>query len=138
MLSITTRSEEETRRLGKDIAKLLKGGGVLALFGNLGSGKTTFIKGLARGFGIRKAITSPTFVLFRPYPITGKTFYHFDLYRLKTGRELEELGLNEILRNPKNIVVIEWPQKAKRFLPKGTIQIRFAYGKKSNERLINI
>src|SRR3989338_117961 len=110
MISVISRSEEETKRIGKDVAQVLKGGEILSLSGNLGSGKTTFVKGMARGFGIRKAITSPTFVLFRPYPITGKTFYHFDLYRLKTSRELNELGLIEILRNPKNIVAVEWPE----------------------------
>ncbi|MDP3993681.1 MAG: tRNA (adenosine(37)-N6)-threonylcarbamoyltransferase complex ATPase subunit type 1 TsaE [Candidatus Doudnabacteria bacterium] len=139
MISVISRSEEETRRMGENVAKLLKGGEVIALSGNLGSGKTTFVKGLARGFGIRKAITSPTYILFRPYKLRrGRVFYHFDLYRLKSVRELSELGLHEILENGKNIVAIEWPQKAKKFLPKGTIHIRFTHGKKPNERLVTI
>ena|SRR3989344_4964461 len=139
MISVISRSEEETKRIGKDVAQVLKGGEILSLSGNLGSGKTTFVKGMARGFGIRKAITSPTYVLFRPYKLRrGKTFYHFDLYRLSGGRALRELGLDEILANRQNIVAVEWPQKAKRFLPKGTIQIRFTHGKKPSERLITI
>lgn len=121
---------------------------VLALKGDLGSGKTTFTQGFIRGLGIRKKITSPTFVLFKSYKLQAKSYklkatshkriYHIDCYRLRQAKELMDLGLKEILVNPQNIVLIEWPEKIIKHLPKNAVQIEFKHGEKENERIIKI
>ncbi len=138
-MRVISESPTETKKFAYTFASFLKGGEVLALVGNLGSGKTTFIKGLKKGLGIKDKITSPTFVLINSYRIQGekpKIFYHLDLYRLKRTRELIELGLTEILEGHQNIVAIEWPKKARRFLPPYTIFLKFTHGKKPNQRII--
>ena len=94
---IKTNSASETIRIGKRIGALLQPGDVVALVGDLGTGKTHLIKGLAGGVGVRKAtsVSSPSFTLINEYP--GKIpFYHFDLYRLETETEAEDLGLEEV------------------------------------------
>lgn len=109
-------SEAETKKIAKDFAKLLKGGDVVALFGDLGSGKTVFVKGLARGLGIKTTITSPTFVLIKSYPIyraqKSLNFYHLDLYRVSGAKDIESLGLEELFSKDA-IVVIEWADRLK-------------------------
>jgi tRNA threonylcarbamoyladenosine biosynthesis protein TsaE len=141
MLKIISTSANETKMLAETFAKKLKGGEVLALSGNLGSGKTTFVKGLARGLGIKQKIQSPTFAIrneFKLKKTKPKIFYHLDLYRLKSVKDLAELGIAEWLCGPTAITAIEWPEKAKRLLPKRTVYIRFSHTKKPNERTIKI
>jgi tRNA threonylcarbamoyladenosine biosynthesis protein TsaE len=118
-----------------------KGAVVLALKGDLGSGKTTFTQGFLRGLGIRGKAQSPTFVIFKRFALRDLPFtnvYHFDCYRIKKADELKILGIKEILENPKNIVLIEWPERIKNILPKNIRKIEFKHGKKENERLIKI
>jgi len=146
MVVYITNSAEETENLGKKVAKQLPGK-IFALVGELGSGKTTFVKGFARGLGIRKRITSPSFVLIRRYKISKKSFalctlrfaflYHIDLYRLERPSEAKGLGLEEIWSNPYNIITIEWAEKIKKLLPKKGIDIKFEYTGK-NKRKITI
>lgn len=131
-----TKSSEETKDLARKIAKNLKGGEVLLLFGNLGSGKTTFVQGLAEGLGIKERIISPTFIIIRHHKLKDRVFYHVDLYRIESSKELEELGLNEILNNKENIIAIEWAEKLKT-LPKIRTEIYFEYISE-NEREITI
>ena len=119
----------------------LKSALVVGLAGNLGSGKTTFIQGFARGLGIRHRLTSPTFLIIRSYELgirNYKKLYHVDAYRIKKPKELSALGFKEIIADPKNIVLIEWANKVKRLLPKKTLWIQFKHGKKENERLIGV
>lgn len=107
-----TKSEVETRKLGENIARKIKRGGVVFLFGDLGAGKTTFVKGVAAGLGLKKRILSPTFTIFRQYPLSeDQTFYHIDLYRVGAVSDLKSLGLEEVFDNSKNIILIEWPEK---------------------------
>lgn len=129
---IITNSFEETQTLAFDFAKTLKKGAVLALYGDLGSGKTTFVQGLAKSFGIEKKIISPTFIIMRTYG----HFYHVDLYRVETEKDVEGLGLLEIINDPENIVVIEWPEKIEHLLPKKTISIAFEYLKDDQRRIV--
>lgn len=133
---ITTASETQTKYLGKTLGKTFKGGEILALIGNLGSGKTTFLQGLAAGLGLKTKIKSPTFLICSHYP--NKNFYHFDLYRLKNQRELLDLGFTEIIADPKNIVAIEWADKLKRHFPENTICLEFRYGHNPRERVISL
>lgn len=122
-----TNSAFETEKFGEKLAKKVKKGGIIALYGELGSGKTTFVRGLARGLGIKKRVLSPTFIFIRPYKINSKILYHIDLYRINKFEETRGLGLEEILSKPKNIVVIEWAEKVKKILPKKRIDIHFNY-----------
>jgi len=100
----------------------------------LGSGKTTFVQGFLRGLGIKKKITSPTFVIAKNY----KQAYHIDCYRIKKADELLKLGLREVLENPQNIVLIEWAEKIKKILPKNFVWLKFEHGPKENIRVIRL
>jgi tRNA threonylcarbamoyladenosine biosynthesis protein TsaE len=117
MVKIITRSEKETFEFAKKYAQTLKGGEVIGLIGDLGAGKTVFVKGVAAGLGIKKTITSPTFVLMKVYPVrkhkTIKNLVHIDAYRLKG--EVWDLGLNEYLNN-ETAIIIEWPSKIRNYL----------------------
>ncbi|MCL5095220.1 MAG: tRNA (adenosine(37)-N6)-threonylcarbamoyltransferase complex ATPase subunit type 1 TsaE [Patescibacteria group bacterium] len=130
---IFTKSAEQTQKLGEKFAQDLKSGGIICLYGDLGSGKTTFVQGLARGLGIKQRILSPTFLIVREYP----NFYHLDLYRLQKSEEIADLGFREMIENPQNVVVIEWAEKAKNLLPKERIEINFEIVNE-NERKITI
>lgn len=132
--------------MGERIANNLKGGETLFLTGDLGSGKTTFIQGLARSLGIEKRVISPTFILMRKYDIPLlhqpkgiNNFYHIDLYRLegKVESELRNIGVEDIWGKKENIVAIEWAEKATGIYPKGTIWIKFELVGK-NKRKISI
>lgn len=140
-MEILTKSAKETQKLGEKLATDLKGGQILALYGELGSGKTTFVQGLARGLGIRRRIISPTFVFIRQYPVTDHrsliTFYHVDLYRIDKIEDTRGLGLEEILSDPGDVTAIEWAEKIKKILPKKRIDIYFEYVK-NNQRRIKI
>lgn len=121
---IQTKNADLTQKLGFEMAKGLKTGAIFALFGDLGSGKTTFVQGLAEGLGIKNKIISPTFIIVRKYE---PNFYHVDLYRIEGSKDLESLGLDEILADKSNIVAIEWPEKIEKFLPKKRIDLHFKY-----------
>jgi tRNA threonylcarbamoyladenosine biosynthesis protein TsaE len=149
--SITTANFKDTENLGFELGSKLKNGAIFVLYGNLGSGKTTFVQGLARGLGISKKIISPTFIIVRKYqtkikdlhsghsaelsrsPGSGqakskiKNFYHIDLYRIEKETDLKGLGLEEILNDKSNIVAIEWPEKIEKLLPTGIKRIYFEY-----------
>lgn len=132
-----TKTSEETKKLGQELAKKLSGGDLVALYGDLGSGKTTFVQGLARGLGIQKRIISPTFTIMRTYVVKSKmgalreqnpkVFYHIDLYRIESFIDIESLGIKEILNNPGSIVVVEWADKLGSLLPKKRIDMHFIY-----------
>jgi tRNA threonylcarbamoyladenosine biosynthesis protein TsaE len=124
---IQTKNTSETIRLGKRIGEHLRPGDVVALAGELGTGKTQLIKGVAAGVGIGKPtyVTSPSFTLINEY--TGKIpFYHIDLYRLKSEKEAEELGLEELFQS-KGITVVEWADKIPSLLPNEILWINIHY-----------
>lgn len=136
MKQLISHSENETRKIAKRLAKKITHG-VIALTGELGAGKTIFVQGFAQGAGIKEKIISPTFVLIRQHKIpSGSTLYHVDLYRLDGQKNIEELGLKELMLNPKNIVLIEWAEKAENILPKETTRIDIK--KDANKRIITI
>lgn len=137
-----SRSDKDTKLLGKNIAERIKKGTVVALTGNLGSGKTTFVQGMAEGLGIKQRIISPTFIIMRKYEIKKNKpiyFYHVDLYRLEGNikSELLNLGLADEIKNEKSLITIEWAEKAKDFLPAKTVWIDFEITD-DNERKIRI
>lgn len=118
MKKFITSSNKETKQLAATLAvrQTHRKPLILALIGELGAGKTTFVQGFAKGLGVKDKIISPTFIIIRQYPTN---FYHIDLYRVNS---FQELGLKEILENPDNIILIEWAEKIKD-LPKNTIKI---------------
>jgi len=122
-----TKNFEQTRLLGKKLAKRLKPGDILAFYGNLGSGKTTFIQGLALGLNVKRRIISPTFIIVRHYKLEKGNFYHIDLYRTQNVNDLLSVGLGEIISNNENIVTIEWAEKLDKLLPKKRYDLKFSY-----------
>jgi tRNA threonylcarbamoyladenosine biosynthesis protein TsaE len=132
----TTYNFKETQKLGYDFAGALQKGEVICLYGELGSGKTTFTQGLAQGLGIKNRIISPTFVIIRSHSLKSGMFYHVDLYRIETEKDIENLGLEEIMNDPKNIVVIEWAEKLKSLLPKNRIEIKFVNEKENLRKIV--
>lgn len=115
-MRLKTKTAFETRAIGQKLAEKVKNGGVIALYGRLGAGKTTLVQGLAKGLGINQRIVSPTFIIIRRY----NHFWHIDLYRID---DVSNLGIEEILSDKKNIVAIEWPDKIEKILPPGTLKI---------------
>lgn len=123
-----TKSEEETFVLAQEFAGKLVGGEVLCLIGDLGAGKTALTKGLAKGLGVKNIITSPTFVLLKPYSAKLNNInklVHIDAYRLDSGAELEYIGADEYFKDKKCVTVIEWADRVKDIWPKDVIEIRF-------------
>lgn len=110
---------------------------VIALEGELGAGKTTFAKGLAKALGIKTKIKSPTFNLIKYYSASSNILYHIDCYRLRDHRDLLLLGIREIISKPENIVLIEWSDRVREILPKKHIKIHIDHISK-NERKITI
>ncbi len=110
-ISVRTRSSKETERVGETLAACLSTPIKIALIGDLGTGKTTFTRGLARGFGIEK-IRSPSFTLINIYR-GEKNLYHVDLYRLSSAEDIYSLGLQDALLDPEGVVVVEWAEKGR-------------------------
>ena len=121
MIELISDSAEKTKIIGKLIGSILRPNDVLALFGELGAGKTVFVQGLALGLGVSESPVSPSFVIVSEY--NGKIpLYHIDLYRLSEGIEIEELGIEEYFTKG-GIAVIEWAERGKDFLPEEYIGI---------------
>ena len=112
---------------------------VIALSGELGSGKTTFSQGFLKALGVKQAVISPTFLIIRRYGLKKLSFtsaFHIDCYRIERPEELVALSLKEIVSNPEYIVLIEWPELVKKYLPKDTLWIYLRHGVKKNEKTI--
>lgn len=135
-MEISTHSPEETKELAVKIATKIKKGDVIALYGDLGAGKTTFTRYLAEALGSVSRVQSPTFVVARRYG-GSIPIQHLDLYRLTSEDELEDIGISELLADEEGVVIIEWPQVAEKFLPESTIRIYFEYVEE-NERKIKV
>ncbi len=147
MIRITTQSAQETKKIAATLAKeILKNPAknqarMVALKGNLGSGKTTFTQGFAKALGVKDRVLSPTFVLIKIYTITSpyfKYFIHIDCYRIKSPRDLLSLGVARMFQDKKAIILIEWPERIRSLLPSDRLHILFQHGKSPNERLIRI
>ena len=113
---VTTRSAEATRRLAAELATGLPPDTTLALHGDMGVGKTTFVQGLARGLGVREPVTSPTFAIYSVHKGTPRTLVNLDAYRLDNERQVEALLLDEFLTSPW-LLAVEWPDKIPGWLP---------------------
>jgi tRNA threonylcarbamoyladenosine biosynthesis protein TsaE len=134
---VTTNSPEETEGLGKDLASVLERGDVVALVGELGSGKTRFVQGIARGLDITGYVKSPSFTIVNVYDGArgGRLpLYHIDLYRIGSGGELDGLGLEEYIYGD-GVSVIEWADRAFDMLPDGALVVRFVYKGETRRRI---
>lgn len=137
MIAIT-KSREETIKLGEKLAKTLKPGNVIALIGELGSGKTTLTKGIAKGLGVKEGyryVNSPSFVIIKEYK--GKKFplYHFDVFRLDANGGEGTIGYDEYFYGG-GVCVVEWADRIKKLLPKKRIEIKIGITKDNNRKVI--
>jgi tRNA threonylcarbamoyladenosine biosynthesis protein TsaE len=151
-LEIITENAQQTQKVGEVLAEeILRNRSqnqkalVIGLEGDLGSGKTTFIQGLARGFKIKEKITSPTFVIMKRYSFKGcgswapkknNWLYHIDCYRISKPKDLIDLDFKEILSQSQNIIVVEWAERVKKILPLDILWIKFEYLDKDKRRII--
>jgi tRNA threonylcarbamoyladenosine biosynthesis protein TsaE len=133
---VDTHSPEETRQWASELARQLKPGSVIALHGDLGAGKTCFVKGLAEGLGINRPVTSPTFTLVNEYPGTH-LLAHIDLYRLYSADDILASGLEDYFE-PDGITVIEWAERADELLPPHTLHIFFEALDEEQSRRIRV
>ncbi len=149
-----SNNPSQTKRIGKALAeKILKGelektAQILALQGDLGGGKTTFLQGFAKGLGVKDKILSPTFVILRKFKIKKqsyrktkstakfKTFYHIDCYRIGKPKEILSLGFKKIISGSQNIVAVEWAEHIKKILPQSAILINFEFIGKNKRKIV--
>jgi len=133
----TTKSAEETIALGRELASLLAPPKIVLLRGNLGAGKTTIVKGIAQGFKAAEEedVTSPTFTLIHEYRGPKATLYHVDLYRIDTQRELETLGLDDMM-TPDSVLLIEWGEKFARFEEERDVEIAIDRVAENERRIV--
>ena len=122
----TTKTEAQTLALGSRLGRLLKGYDVVCLDGDLGSGKTTLTRGLAKGAGSRNRVASPTFALARIYRSPRWLIYHVDLYRVSPD-QTRDIGLEEFTSDPRGICVVEWPKAGAAYYPQDRLEVRLAH-----------
>lgn len=134
-MEITSRSIADTAQAAREIYKEIArgrgghGAAVVSLTGELGAGKTTFVQELARALGVEERVQSPTFVIEKVYKIKKSEHFshliHFDAYRIENTEEIKRLGWHELVRDPENLVVVEWGERIRDILPSGTKHIQF-------------
>lgn len=139
---LITNNSAQTRKLGEILAKELRGGEIVCLTGELGSGKTTFAQGVLKGLGAKGPYTSPTFIVLKHYKIknTGKNskvenIYHIDVYRVG-AKDILDLGWEEIIAGENNVVIVEWAERIKSIIPKRAAWIKFEYRGKDEREII--
>lgn len=134
MKEVRIRNEEDTKAFGRKLAEELRAGDILALIGDLGTGKTTLTKSIAAGLGVTEDITSPTFNIVNEYHSGRLPLYHFDVYRLESGADLFEIGGEEYF-DAGGVCIIEWADLVAEALPDDTKVIFLEYGAQEGERI---
>lgn len=134
MKTVILKNEEQTKTFGMDLGSRLQKGDILALIGDLGTGKTALTKAIALGMGITDTITSPTFTIVQEYTTGRLPLYHFDVYRINDPEELFELGYEEYFFG-QGVCVIEWADLIEELLPEETKIIHLEYGAGEGERI---
>jgi len=133
----TVSTAEETERVAADLARTLRPGDVVALDGELGSGKTSFVRGLAGGLGCEGVVTSPTFVRMQRYTGDGGEFVHIDAYRFEGDADLAQLGWDELVDDRRAVIAIEWAVRVAHALPERRVDVTLAYAE-GDARIIRI
>ena len=123
--TLELKDEAATLEAGREFSKMLHNGLTVYLHGNLGAGKTTFVRGVLQGLGHTGKVKSPTYTLVEPYLVSGFNVYHFDLYRFNDADEWEAAGFREYF-NEKSICLVEWPEKAGNLLPLASFDIKIS------------
>ena len=131
---IYIKNEEETIKFGTELAERLTPGTVIALIGDLGTGKTSLTKSIAAALGIEEIITSPTFNIVKEYDSGRLPLYHFDVYRIGDVDEMYELGYEEYFYG-KGVSIVEWADLIEEIMPEDTLTINIEYGEKEGERI---
>jgi tRNA threonylcarbamoyladenosine biosynthesis protein TsaE len=126
MKPIFLKDEAATLQLGQTLSHIIDHIAILYLSGDLGAGKTTFVRGLLSGMGHQGFVKSPTFTIVEPYTDTKKPVYHFDLYRLNDPEALEYMGIRDYLHH-KHLCIFEWPELGEGFVPAADLSIHFAF-----------
>jgi len=135
-MKFISKSIKDTQEFASEFAKDLKPGAIVLLKGDLGAGKTTFVKYVVKSLGSKDLVTSPTFTLLNEYN-AKVAVYHFDMYRLKDGAEAVDCGLDEILRKNDGVCFVEWPEKVKSILPKNCYVVNITSGT-NGERIFEV
>ena len=133
--------EKETEDKAKNFASLIKGfknSLLINLIGNLGAGKTTFVRGLIQEFGFDEFVKSPTFTIVESYESDNLKVFHFDLYRIEDDKELQAIGVEDYLTEENAITLVEWPEKSKRYFNNPDYIIELNHCDNHEKRLINI
>jgi tRNA threonylcarbamoyladenosine biosynthesis protein TsaE len=136
-MNIALETPEDTEALGAALWQALPEKCLLFLYGELGAGKTTLVRGLLRAAGHQGAVKSPTYTLVEEYEVNGRRLFHFDLYRLKDPEELEWMGMDDYL-NQNALCCIEWPQMGAGFLPIADLEVRLNYFQQQRTAEINV
>jgi tRNA threonylcarbamoyladenosine biosynthesis protein TsaE len=134
---IVLKNETDTRSLGAALAKDMQPNQVYALVGDLGAGKTTLAKAIARGLGVSETLTSPTFTIVQEYDSGRLPLYHFDVYRVNDEDELFEIGLEDYFHRG-GVCLIEWADLIEDLLPEGVVRVTLTYGEEEGERICSI
>lgn len=132
--TIIIKNETETTDFGVNLGRKVRPGSVIALMGDLGTGKTTLTKAIAKGLGISDMITSPTFNIVKEYKDGRLPLYHFDVYRIGDVEEMYELGYEEYFYG-NGVCVVEWADLIEELLPEDAVRIQIEYGVKEGERI---
>ena len=146
MMVVRTQKTAETKHIAALLAEEMnawspKGARVVALVGDLGAGKTTFVQWFARALGIKETVHSPTFVILKTYHVQNTKYkirhvVHIDCYRISSPKELIHLGFKELVRDKDAVILVEWADRIRSLLPKDALWIRFEHGEEKNERFI--
>jgi tRNA threonylcarbamoyladenosine biosynthesis protein TsaE len=131
------KNEAETAAFGRELAAAAAPGTVIALIGDLGTGKTTLTKAIAEGLGVTETVTSPTFAIIKEYESGRMPLYHFDVYRVGGAEEMYALGFEEYFYG-NGLTVVEWADRTEELLPPLAIVIRLDYGQDENERIVRV
>ena len=131
---IVIKNEEETKKFGEKLCEKLTAGSIVALTGDLGTGKTTLTKAIAAGLGVTDVITSPTFNIIKQYDNGRLPLYHFDVYRIGDVDEMYEIGYEEYFFGD-GVCVIEWADLIEEIIPDDAVRIEIEYGEKEGERI---
>lgn len=135
MTELISKSVEDTENIGINLSRHLKGTEIIALYGDLGAGKTAFTRGLVKGLGMEDQVSSPTFSIVNEY-LGNIPVYHFDMYRIDNWDDLYSIGFFDYI--DKGILVIEWSENIEGALPDNYMKITITYGKNDNERIFKI
>ena len=132
--TITIKNEEDTRRFGLELAEKCTPGTVIALIGNLGTGKTTLTKYIAEGLGIEGPITSPTFTIVQEHRDGRLPLFHFDVYRITDPEDMFEIGADEYFYG-KGVSIVDWAEQIMEVMPEETLFVLIEYGEEESERV---